>query len=125
MPLASKKGDSLQLGPGEMPGDYHLQRRGFDLLRQVSQQVFDVASRFSSKVEKLGLDEVFVDVTEKVDERLRAMADENIQVQGVVYPVADEADTSRVDFSCSEIQCWKRFECCSLDMPRHPPSHPK
>ena len=104
-----KKGDSLQLVREKCPEITICNGEDLTFYGQVSQQVFDVASRFSSKVEKLGLDEVFLDVTEKVDERLRAMADENIQVQGVVYPVADEADTSRVDFSCSEIQCWKRL----------------
>ena len=104
-----KKGDSLQLVREKCPEITICNGEDLTFYGQVSQQVFDVASRFSSKVEKLGLDEVFVDVTEQVDERLRAMADENIQVQAAVYPEADEADTSRVDFSCSEIQCWKRL----------------
>ena len=70
-----KKGDSLQLVREKCPEITICNGEDLTFYGQVSQQVFDVASRFSSKVEKLGLDEVFLDVTEKVDERLRAMAD--------------------------------------------------
>eukprot|EP00438_Fugacium_kawagutii_P033205 Skav219819 [mRNA] locus=scaffold147:416447:418114:+ [translate_table: standard] len=105
-----KKGDSLQVVKEKCPEITICNGEDLTFYGQVSQQVFDVASRFSSKVEKLGLDEVFVDVSEQVDERLRANAEEDRNIEnvcGVVYPETD-GDTAPV-CSSESCTCWKRL----------------
>ena len=108
-----KKGDSLQVVREKCPDITICNGEDLTFYGQISQQVFDVASRFSAKVEKLGLDEVFVDMTEQVDERLTdGKFDEGaipIPVQGAVYPEMADVDK----FSTVEAMCWKRLHVAS------------
>lgn len=108
-----KKGDSLQVVREKCPDITICNGEDLTFYGQISQQVFDVASRFSAKVEKLGLDEVFVEMTEQVDERLTDGKFEEgsipIPVQGAVYPETADLDK----FSTVEAMCWKRLHVAS------------
>ena len=106
-----KKGDSLQVVREKCPEITICNGEDLTFYGQISQQVFDVASRFSAKVEKLGLDEVFVDMTEQVNERLtHGKFDEGpIPVQGAVYPETPDFE----NFSTVEAMCWKRLHFAS------------
>ncbi|CAE7585302.1 Poli [Symbiodinium natans] len=70
-----KKGDSLQVVRDKCPEITICNGEDLTFYGELSQRVFDVAARWSSTVEKLGLDEVFVDVTELITERLKALED--------------------------------------------------
>ncbi|XP_069681563.1 DNA polymerase iota [Periplaneta americana] len=66
--------------------------RGEDLsdYRQVSAKITSLLHKFSSQVEKLGLDENFVDVTNLVSERLEGSCSYAQNVTGCVYGDLDE-----------------------------------
>ena len=107
-----QKGDSLQTVREKCPEITICNGEDLTFYGQVSQQFFDVASRFSSKVEKLGLDEVFVDITDQIDERLRGPMPD-VPMRCAVYPET-EADVTKLNFDSTEIQCWKRLQVASL-----------
>ena len=94
-----QKGDSLQAVREKCPDITICNGEDLTFYGQISQQVFDVAQRFTSRVEKLGLDEIFVDITELLEERLDAEPCGEIYGEGDAQPPAEPA----------EADCWRRL----------------
>lgn len=81
------KGDSLRVVKEKCPHITICNGEDLTFYGEVSQRFFDVASRLTPKVEKLGLDEIFVDLSELVDERLASLGPETrISCECVLYP---------------------------------------
>ncbi|CAK9098842.1 DNA polymerase iota (Rad30 homolog B) [Durusdinium trenchii] len=108
-----QKGDSLQVVKEKCPEITICNGEDLTFYGQVSQQFFDVAARFSSKVEKLGLDEVFVDLTEQVEERSSARDDGGAKMSGLVYPDAEAAGTDCEDGGDAGA-CWRYLALGSM-----------
>ena len=112
-----KKGDSLQVVREKCPEITICNGEDLTFYGELSQRAFDVAARWSSKVEKLGLDEVFVDVTELVAERLKALEDPEGSLRlcstGHEYPKELESGTS--SSGSSEVQEVRQADWKDLD----------
>lgn len=65
---------------------------GSDLInyKRMSTKIFDVLSTFTTNVEKLGLDENFMDVTTIIDERLEKIENFDAKINGFVFPDDEE-----------------------------------
>ena len=104
-----KKGDSLQVVREKCPEITICNGEDLTFYGELSQRAFDVAARWSSKVEKLGLDEVFVDVTDLVAERLTATEGEVcLAAPGHQYP-EDEAKSSEAK-EPERLNNWKSLD---------------
>ena len=66
-----KKGDSLHTVRQKCPHITIVSGEDLTFYRHVSQRVFDVVSAWSPAVERLGMDELFVDLTDAVDRRMQ------------------------------------------------------
>lgn len=66
------KGDSLDVVRRKCPQIEIKSGEDLTFYRHVSQQVFDYVCRWSKEVERLGMDEVFVDLTQAVDDAIAA-----------------------------------------------------
>ncbi|CAE7631210.1 POLI [Symbiodinium sp. CCMP2456] len=119
-----KKGDSLQVVREKCPEITICNGEDLTFYGELSQRAFDVAARWSSKVEKLGLDEVFVDVTELVAERFRALDDPEACLRlastGHEYPKESESGSSEVRVRQGDWKdlddahrCWARLALAS------------
>ncbi|CAJ1379975.1 unnamed protein product [Effrenium voratum] len=96
-----KKGDSLQLVRQKCPEIAICNGEDLTFYSEISQRVFEVASRFSPRVERLGLDEVFVDLGDQVTERLKGGAASAAQsFRGALYP-SEGADVAAPDAAAS------------------------
>ena len=67
-----RKGDALQEVRRKCPQITILSGEDLTYYRWVSQRVFDTVSAWSPAVERLGMDELFIDLTDAVDRRLEA-----------------------------------------------------
>lgn len=78
---------------------------GSDLInyKRMSSKIFDVLSTFTPNVEKLGLDENFMDVTSIIDERLDKFKEFDLKINGCLY-----SDDERMISSC-QCGCEKRI----------------
>ncbi|CAK0906643.1 unnamed protein product [Prorocentrum cordatum] len=109
-----QKGDSLRVVREKCPGIVICNGEDLSFYEEVSKRVFDVASRWSKKVEKLGLDEVFVDLTELVAERLASLQRDPGSVPrlvqtGQLYPAkgTDEGDPEDPGVSHLAMTDWR------------------
>ncbi|CAE8631246.1 unnamed protein product [Polarella glacialis] len=89
------KGDSIRVVKEKCPHIAICNGEDLTFYSEVSQQFFDVATRWSSKVEKLGLDEIFVDVSDAVEEQiseLRGRSRQQVRRSGLLYPDLEERE---------------------------------
>nr|QDO16334.1 DNA polymerase iota [Lingulodinium polyedra] len=99
-----EKGDSIRVVKEKCPEIVICNGEDLAFYAEVSQRFFDTASRLVPRVEKLGLDEIFVDLTELVAERLAALqsraAEATVSLGGLgfLYPVQGCPEPAR-DFS--------------------------
>lgn len=82
--------------------------------RQSSQQIFDLVYAFGgskSAVEKLGMDENFMDATELVEDKIAEMSLENLSVNGCTFGQATKSCTSDNKKTCA---CHQRLMIGSI-----------
>jgi DNA polymerase iota len=101
-----QKGDSELACRRKCPEITILCGEDLTFYREVSQRVFDVASAMTPNVERLGMDEVYVDLTDFVDEEMEKIvshderAGADLTLHGFLYPSASlEADCSALPFT--------------------------
>mmetsp|Transcript_27161 Transcript_27161/g.63163 ORF Transcript_27161/g.63163 Transcript_27161/m.63163 type:complete len:600 (-) Transcript_27161:33-1832(-) len=93
--------------------------------REVSQKIFTFACRWAHRVERLGMDEVFLDITETVDQKLQELrsgpaADSScIALVGFEFPEPEATshprhfDLRKWDVLPDEDRCWIRMAIAS------------
>ena len=129
-----KKGDSLHAVRQKCPHITIVSGEDLTFYRHVSQRVFDVVSAWSPAVERLGMDELFVDLTAAVDRRMQEEEERAASSAGTVdfsdgerssvrltpcgflYPSpspASEADAVRLRYDGRTLCCEDPLSVCA------------
>eukprot|EP00756_Hemistasia_phaeocysticola_P053749 Hpha_TRINITY_DN29703_c0_g1::TRINITY_DN29703_c0_g1_i1::g.2716::m.2716/K03510/POLI; DNA polymerase iota len=114
-----KKGDSISVVRRKCPGIELCCGEDLSFYTDVSARIAEVAVSFSARVERLGLDEVFVDITDAVAQRLSSRGSDSAvapprgsdSLVGVDYSseAAEEEGAPGAPASEAEVDCRRRL----------------
>ena len=91
-----KKGDSLSTVRRKCPSITICNGEDLTWYRDVSHRVFQLATEWSPSVERLGMDEVFIDITDRVDSRV-ALLKEECKEERARAPHSTAHDTASIN----------------------------